>query len=107
MGKSEIIVMMKETSLSNRICIWTNDFLFLYTASDVTPYMHAFRCHVPQFLRLYSNIGNFNQQGLEKLNDQMSKGYFRASNHRGIECLRLVMLKKIGSSTLKQKVCSM
>ena len=28
---------------------WTEEFLFLYQASDVTPYMHAFRVHVPEF----------------------------------------------------------
>lgn len=46
------------------------------------------------FLKLYGNIGNFNQQGLEKYNDIVSKDYFRSSNHRGVEALRQIMLKK-------------
>ena len=73
---------------------WTEEFLYLYQASDVTPYMHAFRVHVPEFLQLYKNIANFNQQGLEKYNDQASKDYFRSTNHRNIESLRQLMLKK-------------
>ena len=73
---------------------WTEEFLYLYQASDVTPYMHAFRVHVPEFLQLYKNIANFNQQVLEKYNDQASKDYFRSTNHRNIESLRQLMLKK-------------
>ena len=48
---------------------WTEEFLYLYQTSDVTPY-------VPEFLQLYKNIALFNQQGLEKYNDQASKDYF-------------------------------
>ena len=36
----------------------------------------------------------FNQQGLEKYNDQCSKDYFRSTNHKGVEALRQMMLKK-------------
>ena len=67
---------------------WTEEFLFLYQASDVTPYMHAFRVHVPEFLELYKNISLCNQQGLEKYNDQAPKDYFRSTNRRGIDSLK-------------------
>ena len=80
--------------LKREITIWTQDFLHIYQSSHITPYMHAFRCHVPDFLKLYGNIGNFNQQGLEKYNDIVSKDYFRSSNHRGVEALKQIMLKK-------------
>ena len=56
--------------------------------------MHALSQHVPEFLELYGNINCFNQQGLEKYNDQCSKDYFRSSNHRNIEALRQMLLKK-------------
>ncbi len=65
---------------------WTLDFKFLYEASSVTPYMHALRCHVPSFLKLYGNLSHFNQQGREKYNDQASKDFFRSTNHRGQRC---------------------
>ena len=49
---------------------------------------------VPEFLQLYKNIANFNQQGLEKYSDHASKDYFRSTNHRNIESLRQLVLKK-------------
>ena len=67
---------------------WIRDFLKIYQTRDVTPYMHAFHCHVPQFLKLYTNISYFNQEGFEKYNYQASKNYFRSSNHRGSEALQ-------------------
>ena len=87
---------MKETFSSNEIADtfqeevkeWIRDFLKIYQTKDVTPYMHAFNCHVPQFLKLCNNISYFNQQGLEKYNDQVSKDYFQSSNHRDTEALQ-------------------
>ena len=87
---------MKETFSSNEIVDtfqeevkeWIRDFLKIYQTKGVTPYMHAFNCHVPQFLKLYNNISYFNQQGLEKYNDQVSKDYFQSSNHRDTEALQ-------------------
>ena len=73
---------------------WMEEFPYLYQASDVTPYTHAFKVHVPEFSELYKNISLFNQQGLEKYNDQASKDYFPSTNHRGIESLKQLLLKK-------------
>ena len=55
---------------------WTQDFLQWFQTKDVTPYMLAFWCHGSQFLHLYGSTSNFNQQGLEKCNDQMPKRLF-------------------------------
>ena len=67
---------------SARIEAWIKDFLLLYQVNQVTPYMHALWAHIPDFLKLYACISDFNQQGLEKCNDEISKCYFRATNHR-------------------------
>ena len=72
---------------SKKIEAWIKDFLFLYQINQVTPYMHALWAHVPDFLRLYACIGDFNQQGLEKCNDEVSKCYFRATNHKGKDAM--------------------
>jgi len=77
---------------------WTQDFLQLFQTRDVTPSMHAFWCHVPQLLHLYGSISNFNQQGLEKCNDHMSKAYFRSTIHQ--------MLMHSDNLCLKSKDCS-
>ena len=36
----------------------------LYQAKDVTPYMHAFAMHVPEFMSLHGDVVAFTQQGL-------------------------------------------
>ena len=98
---------------TQKLKAWTEDFVFLYEKSQVTPYMHALWAHVPDFLRLYSNIANFNQQGLEKYNDEASKCYFQATNHRGQEALHQMILKKnriqkleiLGAKRVKMLYC--
>lgn len=37
--------------------------------------------HVPEFLKYYGNLITFIQQGLEKLNDQMTVDFARSTNH--------------------------
>lgn len=69
-------------------------FLNVYQAKDVTPYMHALHCHVPEFLSLYQNIAYYTQQGLEKYNDRASKDFFRSTNHKGVDALQQLFLKK-------------
>lgn len=73
---------------------WFGLFLNVYQAKDVTPYMHALHCHVPEFLSLYQNIAYYTQQGLEKYKDRASKDFFRSTNHKGIDALKQLFLKK-------------
>ena len=79
-----------ETSIKS----WVNKFLKIYQTKDITPYIHAFSKHVPQFLRLYGNIVQFTQQGLEKLNDLTTKYFHSSSNHREIESLKQILQKQ-------------
>ena len=51
--------------LQGDIKSWFGLFLNVYQAKDVTPYMHALHCHVPEFLTLYQNIAYYTQQGFE------------------------------------------
>ena len=50
--------------------------------------MHVLVAHVPKFLRDVGSLGKFSQQGLEKLNDGITKAYFKSTNHRNEEALR-------------------
>ncbi len=61
---------------------WVREFLTIYQTKNVTPYVHAFAYHVPEFVRRYGNITMFTQEGLEKLNDITTKHYQRSTNHR-------------------------
>ena len=80
--------------LSRKIKSWVKLFITTYQSKDVTPYIHAFSMHVPEFVKLYGNIISFTQQGLEKLNDVSTKQFQRASNHRNIESLRQMLEKR-------------
>ena len=73
---------------------WGRDFLSVYHSHHVTPYIHAMMYDVGEFMRIHGSIIPFMQQGLEKHNDIMTKMYFRASSHRGVEALRQIVEKR-------------
>ena len=73
---------------------WVTIFLEIYQTKDITPYIHAFSMHVPQFLRLYGNIVQFTQQGLEKLNDLTTRYFHGSSNHHEMESLKQILQKQ-------------
>ena len=74
--------------------LWRSKFLEVYQSKNVTPYMHAFVSHVPEFLQILGTIVPFTQQGLEKLNDNLTQYFYHASNHRDLEAL-MQMLQKV------------
>lgn len=59
-----------ETRSRKRGC----DFVDIYHAARVTPYIHAMLNHMPEFMQTHDSILRFTQQGLEKLKDN-------ATNH--------------------------
>ena len=69
-------------------------FLKLYPTKHVTPYMHALRWHVPEFIEMYGKISPFTQQGLEKLND------------KGLDALKQIVMKRNRIEHLKMLVAS-
>ena len=72
---------------------WLTLFLSVYQSRHVTPYMHTLIFHVPEFLNLYGSLLPFSQQGLEKLNDNLTKDYYRNTNHQEEGALRQLLLK--------------
>ena len=82
------------TELQEDIKNWVKLFLQQYQTKNITPYIHAFVCHVPEFIGHHGGICQFNQQGLEKLNDITTQHYLRASNHRDMEALIQVLQKR-------------
>lgn len=73
---------------------FVNDFVLLYPAKHVTPYMHCMMQHVAEFMAVHGSIIPFTQQGLEKYNDLMTKDYFRSTSHRGEQCLVQILQKQ-------------
>ena len=84
---------------------WMSLFLSVYVTKHITPYMHAFLYHVPEFLEVYGKINLFNQQGLEKLNHDSTKSFFSATNHRSIEAFTQLLQKKNRLEYLKDLRC--
>ena len=73
---------------------FVDNFVEIYPAKFVTPYMHYMMMHVSEFMTLHGAILPFTQQGLEKYNDLMTKDYFRSTSHRGEQCLKQILQKQ-------------
>jgi hypothetical protein len=41
--------------------------LFINEKNKITPYMHSFIHHIPDFIRKFKNLNKFSTQSLEKL----------------------------------------
>jgi hypothetical protein len=78
--------------LKMRTVEWLELYLTVYAKTTVTPYMHAFVTHLPEFVHLYKDINAFNCQGLEKLNDMTTGQFFKGTNKH--ETALHQMLKK-------------
>lgn len=67
-------------NLEERLFHWLALFKCTYISKHITPYIHAFVFHLPEFYKLHGDINLFNQQGLEKLNDLSTLSFHRGSN---------------------------
>ena len=54
---------------------------FIEVEPRITPYIHIFCFHMPEFIEVHGNLNLFSMQGLEKLNSFSKTNYFRATNH--------------------------
>ncbi len=68
--------------LKEKTSHWTIIFLNVYHASHITPYMHAFKSHLHEFIQLHGDVNAFNLEGLEKLNDLTTTHFFRSTNKK-------------------------
>ena len=86
---------------------WVKDFTSIYQTTHVTPYIHVLAMHVSVFLNNYTNLVQFTQQGMEKLNDQTTIDYARSTNHdhRSLEALQQLIEKKNRIEFLEDHHC--
>lgn len=61
---------------------WVNLYASVYQKRDVTYYMHVMVKHAAAVLTNHGSLNRFSQQTFEKLNDQITKCYFRGLNHQ-------------------------
>ncbi|XP_060081616.1 uncharacterized protein LOC132560929 [Ylistrum balloti] len=93
---------------------WCALYIQVYQTRDITPYIHLLRYHVGEIIRTHGTMVRFSQQGLEKLNDNITKQFFRGSCHRGLPALkqvlekqnRLLFLEGKGKRTKESRKCS-
>ena len=93
-------------SLRDHVKKWMSLFLTVYQTKHVTPYMHLLVSHIPQFLGIYGTLAPFSLQGLEKLNDDLTKDYFRSTNHRDSDALKQMLLKLNRIEDLTDRECT-
>lgn len=86
MISSEVI--KKETSE------WIQLYSEIYGESAITPYMHIFHSHLSDFVNDLGDINDYNMQGFEKQNDQLTQDYFGATNKQKQDFLRQMIQKR-------------
>ena len=59
---------------------WLEFYTILAGKETITPYIHAFVFHVPEFLIKFKRLNLYNLQGLEKLNDFSTQFYHQCTN---------------------------
>lgn len=79
-------------NLKEQLHHWLNLFKICYPSDFITPYMHAFVVHIPEFIQIHGNLNLFSLQGLEKLNDITTQNFHRSSNKK--ENFLVQMLQK-------------
>ena len=73
------------------VCKWLELFLSLFQTKHVT---HILVCLVPEFLSMYGSLDPFSQQGLENLNDDLTKSFFSGTKHHDLHALQQMLLKQ-------------
>ena len=66
----------------NEAKAWVKLYSTVYQKRDITYYMHVMVKHVAAVLTNHGSLNRLSQQSFEKLNDQITKSYFRGSNHK-------------------------
>lgn len=84
---------------------WVKAFLKVYHTKHITPYIHCFAMHVPEFMHMYRNLSTFSQQGLEKLNDITTAHLFRRTNHKDTQALKQLIEKQCQIEALEASGC--
>jgi hypothetical protein len=73
---------------------WLSLFISIYGPDCITPYIHIFACHLHEFTLVFENINDFNQQGFEKQNDQLTKDFQRSTNKSSETYLKQLIQKR-------------
>lgn len=67
-------------NLKKRLKKWLN--IFISIEKKITPYIHIFCFHIPEFIEVHEDLNLFSMQGLEHLNCFSKLNYFRQTNRK-------------------------
>ena len=84
---------------------WYALFLGTYRKEFETPYIHAFHKHLHEQADLHGNIGIFNQQSVEKLNDLTTKEYFQGTNKHDFLEQIILRRERMDKYELENNLC--
>jgi len=87
--------MISPEVIKNETTEWIQLYSEMYGNSSITPYMHIFHFHLSDFVNDLGDINDYNLQGFEKQNDQLTKDYFRGIIKQKQDFLRQMMQKSI------------
>lgn len=79
---TEIIRVNNTARFKSRLLEWLKMYLKVGGDEIITPYIHSFVFHVPEFLERYKNLNFFSTQALEKLNSVTKTHFFRNTNKK-------------------------
>ena len=80
--------------LKEKVQLWFTKYKKVFFQNEITPYIHIFVYHLPEFVKRYKDINLFNTEGLEKYNDVMSSYYYQSNNKINDEFLKQLIHKR-------------
>jgi hypothetical protein len=86
--------MLSSEVVKNETSGWIQLFSEMYGQSSITPYMHIFHSHLSDFVKDLGDINDYNLQGFEKQNDQLTQDYFGPTNRQKQDYLRQMIQKR-------------
>ena len=85
---------------------WHQTFVEIYRKEQGTPYTHALNDHLAEQVKEHGDISLFNQQSVEKLNDQTTREYFSATNKHSDYLHQMILRRgRIDDYEIKNNLC--
>ena len=72
---------------------WLEAYILVPEQQSITPYIHIFCFHIPEFIQTHGNINLFSMQGLENLNSFSKINYFRQTNRNKTQFTSMLLEK--------------
>ncbi|CAF0862669.1 unnamed protein product [Didymodactylos carnosus] len=71
------------TNLKEKCKQWGLEYAPLFGVGQITPYLYVFTSHLHEFYDQFNNSKAFSIQGVERLNELLTRDYFDGKNREG------------------------